>query len=442
MAAMSNALALGAVSAVLRNVLDNGLIDVGPAVGSPVKVTAVAPDSIPLDDPHAAPQLNLFLYRVTPNPGWRNAGLPSRDSGGYRLTNPPLALDLHYLVTAYGRKDLEAEVLLGYAMHLLHERPFLDRDAIRKVMSALPLDPAILPDAFRDPPGAGLADQVETLKITWESMDTEELSRLWSAMQAHYRPSAGYQVSVVLIEADEPAVEPLPVLTRGGVDVSQPVHRDRGVRLEPSLVPPLPTVDSVELPSGKDAAELGDPLILHGHHLDGTNVRVFLGHRLLATPHERPATVLDAQRIKVDLPGVAETAQWPAGVWSAHVALTPSGEPQERSTNTVAVLIRPTVTLPPVSLVRSGSGTVTAEIGVVPRVWPEQSATLALDGAVATAPNRTAATDTLTFVFDQTPSMATGPAWVRLRVDGVESWLIDQSKTPPEFIGSQQVIVP
>src|SRR5262249_17931929 len=144
--------------------------------------------------------------------GWRNAGLPSRDGGGTRLTNPPLAVDLHYLVTAYGRRDLEAEVLLGYAMLLLHERPFLDRATIRKALSMMPLDPTILPDAFRDPPAAGLADQVESLKITWEAMDTEELSRLWSAMQAHYRPSAGYQVSVVLMEAVEPTVSPLPVL--------------------------------------------------------------------------------------------------------------------------------------------------------------------------------------------------------------------------------------
>lgn len=45
-------------------------------------------------------QVNLFLYQVTPNPGWRNTGLPSLDSrGDGRLSNPPLALDLHYLLT-------------------------------------------------------------------------------------------------------------------------------------------------------------------------------------------------------------------------------------------------------------------------------------------------------------------------------------------------------
>ena len=70
-------------------------------------------------------QINLFLYQVTANPGWRNADMPAWAGDGSNLTAPPLALDLHYLVTAYGSSDLDAEVLLGYATHLLHETPVL-----------------------------------------------------------------------------------------------------------------------------------------------------------------------------------------------------------------------------------------------------------------------------------------------------------------------------
>ena len=95
---MSSPLAIGAVSAVLRNLLDNGLVDVGAPLGG-VKVTAVAPDSIKVDDANFSPQLNLFLYRVTENQGWRNGELPSFDRDGSRRTSPPLALDLHYPVS-------------------------------------------------------------------------------------------------------------------------------------------------------------------------------------------------------------------------------------------------------------------------------------------------------------------------------------------------------
>ena len=38
--------------------------------------------------------------------------------------------------TAYGVDDFQAEILLGYAMHLLHERPVLDRAAIRRAAIA------------------------------------------------------------------------------------------------------------------------------------------------------------------------------------------------------------------------------------------------------------------------------------------------------------------
>ena len=48
---MSSALAIGAVSAVLRNLLDNGLVEAGAAMGTSVAVSAVAPDTINLENP-------------------------------------------------------------------------------------------------------------------------------------------------------------------------------------------------------------------------------------------------------------------------------------------------------------------------------------------------------------------------------------------------------
>src|SRR3569832_2409248 len=101
---MSSPLALAAVTAVLRDLLNNGLIDhdITGALGNNVTVTAVQTDTIAIDGNNARTQRNLFLHQVTPNAGWRNVGLPSRDDRGTRLANPPLALDLHYLLTAYG----------------------------------------------------------------------------------------------------------------------------------------------------------------------------------------------------------------------------------------------------------------------------------------------------------------------------------------------------
>jgi hypothetical protein len=161
------------------------------------------------EDPN---QLNLFLYQVTPNAGWRNVGLPSRDAAGDRISNPPLALNLHYLLTAYGNKELFPEIILGHAMQLLHEVPVLSRDGIRKALTPPPLPaPPPFPPALAT---SELASQVEQIKITPETLNTEEVSKLWSAFQTNYRPTAAYQVTVVLIEAKSSTKAALPVQGR------------------------------------------------------------------------------------------------------------------------------------------------------------------------------------------------------------------------------------
>ena len=129
---MSNALAIAAVTAVLRDLLNNGLIqhDLAATVGV-VNVTSKAPDLITTGKDEPA-QLNLFLYHVTPNAGWRNVGLPSRDARGDRLANPPLGLDLHYLLSAYGAQDFVAEMVEAFHGGVLARKkgrsgPFISR---------------------------------------------------------------------------------------------------------------------------------------------------------------------------------------------------------------------------------------------------------------------------------------------------------------------------
>src|ERR1051325_1430278 len=112
---MSSPLAIAGVTAAIKDLLNDGLLNQDLSAAGSFTVTSLPPDRIATGE--AEPnQLNVFLYQGTPNLGWRNAVLPSRDGGGARLTNAPLALDLHYLITAYGAEDLTAEILLGYAM--------------------------------------------------------------------------------------------------------------------------------------------------------------------------------------------------------------------------------------------------------------------------------------------------------------------------------------
>lgn len=448
---MSSPLAIGAVSAVLRNLLDNGMVEAGAAIGTTVHVTAVAPDTINLDDVDDPPRLNLFLYQVTPNIGWRNVGLPSRNGvSGERTTNAPLALDLHYVLTAYGRANFQAEILLGYAMHLLHERPVLDRAAIRRALNPSPLDAGMLPPAFQALAASDLADQVELIKVSPTAMAGDEMSKLWAAIQSHYRPSAAYHVSVVLIEGVKPGVSPLPVLSRGIVD---PVSkRDRGVVVNADLLPPLPTLFAATPPAQQSGARLGETVTISGVRLTGTGHRVHLVHRLITTPIELTPSPLNASgtEFTIVLPNdAAAQSTMLAGQWALSVRFTPTGELNPRETNAIPLVLAPDpviaadagLGLPAVGVVRGGAPThVTVTLSSRPQVRLEQRATLLLDTLESVALPRATAADALVFEFSN--SVTADAHWVRLRVDGADSVLLDRTGPAPVFNPTQRITVP
>ncbi|HEU0297981.1 MAG TPA: DUF4255 domain-containing protein [Longimicrobium sp.] len=426
---MSTAVAVAAVTAVLKDLLASGMIDhkVGDIVGTGVTISAVAPDTIDLTGGNAKLRLNLFLHQVTPNAAWRNAGLPSHDARGVRTAENPLALDLHYLVTAYGLQDLQAEVLLGFAVLLLHQTPVLARSAIRSALAS-PATGPISPNLSKALRAADLPDQVEQIKITPASMNTEEMSRLWSALQAHYRPTAAYQVSVVLIESRRPARSAPPVLTRGPRD---PGGRERGIVAEPGLLPPVPMIESVEPPASQPAARLGDTVSVTGHHLNGTNREVELTSERLGVRRTVAAAAGDGYALlQFVLPNLP--ADFATGVYRLAARVQRAGDPGPRSTNQLPLVIAPEITTPlvPPPVVARAAGTAVVTLDVRPRVRPGQTASLILGEREAPADAITAPAGTLTFRF---PNAEAGTFLARLRVDGIDSLVVDRSVTPPVY---------
>lgn len=437
---MSNALALAGVTAVLRDLLDSGLIDheVTDAMGQGVTVSAVAPDTIRIEGADARPQLNVFLHQVTPNAAMRNRDLPSRSRNGNRLSNPPLALDLHYLVTAYGVVDLQAEVLLGYAMQLLHETPILTRDAIRTALNPpnAPIDGAMLPSVYEALRASDLAEQYEQIKITPTPMNTEEMSKLWSAIQAHYRPTAAYQVSVALIESTRSARAPLPVLTRGGREpslIDPAFDRERGVSVQVGLVPAFPEIDDVVLPNSQVIAQLGDTVTLTGHHLDGSGHTLLLSLPRLNIEHSiTPASSASATSVSFVLPN--QPANFPAGIHLLALQLLRPGDPAPRVSNQLLLRLAPRIDSlisPPQIFNRDGDGTAVVTLTCSPEVRPTQRASLIVGSLEVIADAHPTATANLSFTILDAP---VGVHHVRLRVDGVDSQLINRSVTPPQFL--------
>jgi hypothetical protein len=213
---MSDYLAVGGVSAVLMWLLNNELQAAGPSslLTSGTSITAVSPDLITTGAAEER-QLNLFMYYVSLNPALRNLDLPSLDAAGNKLSSPPLALNLHYLVSAYGSTPggvLTAEILLGWAMKVFHDNPVVPPATIAEALAHVASGSS--PSAAETLVATStLATQIEHLRITPEALTIEEIYRLWPAFQAPYRPSSAFQVSVVVIQdAAIPAAKQ--VLTR------------------------------------------------------------------------------------------------------------------------------------------------------------------------------------------------------------------------------------
>jgi hypothetical protein len=202
---MSNFLAIATVTAVLRDLLQEGVGTDVPVV----RVTTARPDDTISGTPET--RVNIYLYQVTPNAGWRNADVPTRRADGTVVQRPQVALDLHYMISFYGdESQLMSQRMLGSVVRTLHARPILTRDLIRNTISS-----GVSSGSFPFLQNSNLADEVELVKFSPLHLSLEEQSKIWSVFfQIPYVLSVAYQGTVVLIEGDETPQSALPVRSR------------------------------------------------------------------------------------------------------------------------------------------------------------------------------------------------------------------------------------
>ena len=426
---MSNALAIPGVTAVLRHFL-HGIYNSPGSVLSGVSVSSRAPDVVQNEIGTGATQtlqVNLFLHQVTPNAAWRNIGLPSLAADGVTvLNNPPLALDLHYLLTAYAFEDSHAEALMGYAIAFLHDNPVLLRGQITTALAALPVNAFC--DGLR---ASGLANQIEMIKITPATLGREEMAWLWTALKADYRPTFPFQVSVVLIQPQHQATSALPVLKRG-------------VAAQAGLMPQFPTLIAVVPPNGQTVASLGDLVTVEGTNLLGAS-SVLLTTALqsqqqtLSALSQVGGTSFQCQIPNPVLPPPQPNpTDLPAGVYMVSAAVTVTSDTLR--TNGVPLAIAPKIDPASLPATLGAGASVNVTVTCSPYLRPGQDASLLIGGQQAPATAFTTSTNSPSFTF--TPLQPTGGnVPVRLRVDGVDSPILDMTKTPPEFSGPMVTVI-
>ncbi|MGW1714732.1 DUF4255 domain-containing protein [Streptomyces sp. NPDC002156] len=191
---MSNALAIAHVTQALALLIENNL---GPEFDRAVKVEPSKPPT----EPSGEPTISVFLYQVTPNTSQRNNDLPTRAGDGTLVKRPAAALDLHFLISAYGEEnELVGQRLIGSVVRTLHEIPVLPRDVIEQAGEKPYLA------------GSDLLESAQRVRFTPTVMDIDETSKLWGMLyQTPYSLSVVYQAALVLIEGRETPVPAKPV---------------------------------------------------------------------------------------------------------------------------------------------------------------------------------------------------------------------------------------
>lgn len=141
------------------------------------------------EDAPVKPRVSLYMYRATVNEHLRNQPLGARPSDA----PPPLALDLHFLLTVWSDKVEDELRIMGWTMLKLHTHQILGA-------SDLTEEGKFGPD--------------EVIHVIPAELSNEDLMRIWDAIRRPYCLSASYIARVVRLE-DLGTYDPAkPVLAR------------------------------------------------------------------------------------------------------------------------------------------------------------------------------------------------------------------------------------
>jgi hypothetical protein len=393
---MSNALAVAAVTATLRHLLEQSLGGDQPGpVGGAVVTTLPPEDLARRGQVDGIRGINVFLYQVTPNHAWNLTDLPTRDSEGRLTRTPVAALDLHYLISFHGADaTLEPQRLLARAILALTVTPMLTKAKLASMVERFSADTDL---GFLT--ATDLRWQPELVKLAPTTLTLEEMSRLWSVLGTPYMLSVTYAATVALIQ---PRLTPRPVLpVRHPVVAVGSAAPPRLGRLAPDVAGPV---------------EAGTRLVLDGARLLGggngvtTHVRVGPA-RLQPEPGSTDGrvTVLLGEDVSTGVHAVQVVQQSTAGPGGARVL---------GRSDTLPVVVRPRITV--------AVDDETVRLTLAPPVHPGQDAVVTLERLDEGAPHllefpvpaSTAMQDSVALRRADVPD---GRWRVQIRVDGVSS---------------------
>jgi hypothetical protein len=160
-----------------------------PSAGGTMLVSLLGPEELAAKDEG----VSLWLYRIERDEQTLN--LPPRRSARDRMVHEPLPLKLHYMVVPVvdvnqrpDGPELEQNIM-GAVMQVLHDHTIVRGTDLR----------------------GDLAGSSEEMHIRLESLDLDQMARMWEALDHSFQLCTSYEVSVVPIDSARQPQTPVPV---------------------------------------------------------------------------------------------------------------------------------------------------------------------------------------------------------------------------------------
>ncbi|MBL8481043.1 MAG: DUF4255 domain-containing protein [Rhodocyclaceae bacterium] len=190
---MSGYSAIAAVGRSIERLLSQAFDERQPVPNRSARAVLVRTDDLmPANQPTAIGQyaMSIFLYRVDFNKAMRAAwsAVGNADGRGH------LALDLHYLLTAWADNAEHEHLILGRAMQAIEYTPILSGPLLFQPVVAQADEPTATP--------------TEAVQLALEEISTEALMRTFDSLPTDYRLTVPYVARVVRVDTLRSRVTP------------------------------------------------------------------------------------------------------------------------------------------------------------------------------------------------------------------------------------------
>lgn len=234
------------------------VISASPASPTPLHVTSLPPDKLTEDN-----SVGIYLYHLTEEAAVKNQPWRGRPDTPIRYS--PLALNLYYVVTAHSIATDEhgpyrEQQLMGLAVKALHDYPVIDD--VTEIRGVKILDGMLVGDENK-------------LRLSLRHVPVSEAMSYWTAGSQALRLSAYYEVSVVLLEPEEPTAASGRALAWGVETFLGGLPRLTGSRSTVRFTIPGETAArAIEVQPGQPA--IGDEAVVFGTGLGGGTLELLV----------------------------------------------------------------------------------------------------------------------------------------------------------------------